>query len=528
MKLEKFLSVAIVFAALAHVIACDNAQTGKAGSETDAIIAGLERHVLVLASDEFEGRKPFTPGEIKTVAYLKKEFEAMGFEGGSSGDFFQEVPLAQIDATPSEKMAITTGGGTIHLDFMDDFVASTQRIVEEIHIKDSELVFAGYGIVAPEYDWDDYKNLDVTGKTVVVLVNDPGFAVQDDAFFRGNAMTYYGRWTYKYEEAARQGAEGIMVVHETKAAGYPWTVLQNGAASPALVLQADDNNMSLCALEGWVTTDAAARLFEHAGLSFESLSESAAHRDFKPVPVGARISLSIDNKIKLDTSKNVVALLRGTDRSDECIVYTSHWDHLGIGPAVDGDTIYNGAADNALPLACMLETARMFSELESPPKRSILFVAVTAEEDGLLGSAYYVEHPAFPLEKTVANLNYELFLPLGPMKDVTVYGYGQSELDDYVEAAAKKQNRYVAPDPFPENGMYFRTDHFSFAKKGVPALFVKGWTDHAEHGRDWTTGKIKEYWSTMYHRPAMSTTQRRPTSPELQTTRSSFLKSATG
>ena len=356
--------------------------------------------------------------------------------------------------------------------------------------------------MAPEYGWNDYAGIDVSGKTVVVLVNDPGFATQNESLFRGNAMTYYGRWTCKYEEAARQGAEGVIVVHETSAAGYPWTVLQNGAAGANLVLQSEDNNMSRCAIEGWITTAAAEMVFAAAGRSFEELSRSAARRGFEAVDLGITVSVSIENRLRRDTSRNVVAVVPGTGRADECIVYTSHWDHLGVGPAVDGDSIYNGAADNALPVACMLETARAFSLLDPPPSRSVVFIAVTAEETGLLGSEYYAANPLFPLEKTVANLNYELFLPLGRMKDVTIYGYGQSELDEYVARAAGEQGRYVMPEPNPENGMYFRTDHFSFAKRGVPAMFAKGWSDQAIHGRRWTEAQIQRYWSGHYHRPS--------------------------
>jgi Zn-dependent M28 family amino/carboxypeptidase len=462
----------------------------------------LERHVVTLASDEFGGRKPFTAGETKTVNYIRNEFEKMGLDGANNGSYFQDVPLVEITGTSSPVMQLKTNEKELNLDYFDEFIASTRRITENIDIIDSELVFAGYGIVAPEYNWNDYGELDCAGKTVLVLVNDPGLATQNESLFKGNAMTYYGRWTYKYEEAARRGAEGVIVVHQTKAAGYPWTVLQNGAAGADLVLQTEDRNMSRCALEGWVTDSAARKISELAGLDFVSLAESAAHPGFEAVELGVKVSLSIKNKLKFDTSKNVMAVLPGSDLRDECIVYTAHWDHLGIGPVVDGDSIYNGAADNALPIACMLETAKAFSKLEKKPRRSVLFLSVTAEETGLLGSEYYVAHPVFPLTKTAANLNYELFLPLGRMKDVTVYGFGQSELDAYVEDAAKDQNRYLAPELFPENGMYFRTDHFSFAKAGVPALFIKGWSDHAEHGKTWTARQVQAYWSTHYHRPS--------------------------
>ncbi len=491
-----------LFFVISLFIGCGTPHTSIQKAEDSINEADLERHVLALASDDFQGRKPFTEGEIKTVDYIRAEFEKMGLAGANGGSYFQDVPLVEITGSPSRIMTISTENGTIDLTYLEDFIASTQRITEEIILEDSELVFAGFGIVAPEHDWNDYEHVDVRGKTVLVLVNDPGFATQDESLFKGNAMTYYGRWTYKYEEAARQGAAGIIVVHETRAAGYPWTVLQNGAAGPALVLQPADNNMAKCGLEGWITEDAARRIFDAAGRDWNAAAGSAARRDFRALPMNARISLSIRNKLRFDTSKNVLAVLRGTDRADECVVYTAHWDHLGVGQAVDGDSIYNGAADNALPVACMLETAKAFSKLNRKPSRSILFIAVTAEEDGLLGSAYYVANPLFPPAKTVANLNYELFLPMGRMKDVTVFGYGQSELDDYVADAAKEQDRYVTPEPFPENGMYFRTDHFSFAKAGVPALFIKGWSDQREHGKEWTMQTIQEFWANHYHRPS--------------------------
>jgi Zn-dependent M28 family amino/carboxypeptidase len=494
--------VLVSYLVLSSIVSCSNHKIDIQEAENSIKKNDLERHVLALASDDFQGRKPFTDGETRTVNYIKTEFEKMGLQGANNGSYFQDVPLVEITGSPSRFMEIFTKDGTLQLTYLDDFIASTQRITEKINIENSELVFAGYGIVAPEYEWNDYEGIDVKGKTALVLVNDPGFATQDESLFKGNAMTYYGRWTYKYEEAARQGAKGIIVIHETKAAGYPWTVLQNGAAGSDLVLQSPDNNLSRCALEGWLTREAARKIFDASGHNMNEMTDSAAERSFEAVPLHARISLTIANTLRFDTSQNVLAMLQGNERADECIVYTAHWDHLGIGPAVDGDSIYNGAADNALPIACMLGTAKAFSKLEMKPSRSVLFIAVTAEEAGLLGSAYYVANPVFPLAKTVANLNYELFLPLGRMKDVTVFGHGQSELDDYVAEAAKEQDRYITPEPFPENGMYFRTDHFRFAKAGVPALFIKGWSDHRENGKDWTSKTIQDFWAHHYHRPS--------------------------
>jgi len=478
--------------------AYDNATKAENSiNETD-----LERHIVALASDEFQGRKPFTPGEIKTVEYLATEFKKMGLEPGNGDSYYQDVPLVEIDGESSDYMVISTAAGsTVKFARMREYIGLTRRIVESVKIKNSPLVFAGYGIVAPEYNWNDYDNLDVAGKTVLVLVNDPGYATQDESLFKGNAMTYYGRWTYKYEEAARQGATGVIVIHETGAAGYPWTVLQNGAAGTDLVLQTPDKNASLCALEGWITSEAAKKLFSEADYDFDTICAAAAKPGFNAADLDMSVSVTIYNKLKFNNSKNVVARIPGTVRPDECIVYTAHWDHLGFGPVVDGDSIYNGAADNAIPLACMLGTAKAFSRLDPGPERTILFVAVTAEENGLLGSAYYAEHPVESLDKTVANLNYELFLPMGNMKDVTVYGYGQSELDDYIADAAAEQGRYVMPELYPEKGMYFRTDHFSFAKKGVPAAFFKGWSEQAEFGNQWTADQIQNFWSNHYHRP---------------------------
>ena len=481
--------------------ACEVKQDKLQNAEKSITEEDLEKHVRALASDAFEGRKPFTEGEKKTIAYIREAFERMGLPGGYRGEYFQDVPLVEVTIKPSEDIRIDTEEGPLHFRYPDEVIASTQRIAEKIEIKDSELVFAGYGIVAPEYGWNDYEGLDAEGKTVVVMVNDPGFASQDSRLFKGNAMTYYGRWTYKYEEAARQGALGVMVVHETGAAGYPWSVLQNSAGSE-LYLQAEDHYMSRCALQGWITLEAAKTLFAKAGKDFDSLAASASRPGFASVPLGATISLTMENTLKRNVSRNVLALCPGSDRADECIVYTAHWDHLGIGPEIRGDSIYNGCADNACAVAWLLEIAEAFSQLQERPSRSVLFIAPTAEESGLLGSAYYAAHPVFPMAKTVAVMNTDI-LPLnGPMKDVTITGYGQSELDDYVETAARKQERYVMPDPEAHNGMYYRSDHFSFARLGVPALFAKGCNDHAEHGKAWARQKMKEYWENHYHRPS--------------------------
>ncbi len=464
--------------------------------------ADLEKHVKVLASDDFQGRKPCTSGEQKTTNYIADAFKNMGIPGAYNGNYFQKVPLVKMIYEPQEKVAIKTKKGVVNLEYISDFIAKTPRIEENVVIKKSDLVFAGYGIVAPEYGWNDYKDIDVKGKTVLVLVNDPGFTTQDNKLFNGNAMTYYGRWAYKYEEAARQGAAGILVIHNTAAAGYGWKVLTNTARTN-LFIQKENKNADRCALEGWMTEAAAEKLFAACGKQFDKLKEEALNPNrFKAVDLHCQINLTIRNRFQFTNSKNVVAVIKGSKHPDECIVYTAHWDHFGIGPKLNGDSIYNGAADNAIPVACMLETAKAFSKLKQKPERSVVFLSVTAEETGMIGSQYYAAHSLFPANKTVANLNYELFLPMGRMKDVTITGFGQSELDNYVADAAKTQDRYIAAEPFPENGMYYRSDHFRFAQIGVPSLFIKGWQDSREHGKEWAKQQINNYWKTAYHKPA--------------------------
>jgi len=500
MKTRNFFYHASVVITMLIAISCSSPQNYKQAEESINARA-IKTHDSILASDAFMGRMPFTEGEKKTIGYLKNEFQKLGLQPGNHGSYFQEVPMVEIKGKPAGDLLIQSDKGDFTLKFLDEYTASTRRIQEKVTVENSPLVFVGYGIVAPEYSWNDYKNIDVKGKTVVMLVNDPGYALRDTTLFKGKKMTYYGRWTYKYEEAARQGATGVMVIHETGAAGYPWGVLRNSALNADLLLRAKDNNLSRCAFEGWLTTDAATKLFANLGYNLHDLAKQALQPDFKPVPLPAKVSLQLNNHLKFDVSHNVLALLPGSVTPDECVVYTAHWDHFGIGPKINGDSIYNGAADNGYPLACLLETAKAFSELSVKPKRSVLFLAITAEEEGLIGSEFYVTHPVFPLNKTVADINYELFIPMGKMKDVTITGYGQSELDDYVTEIAKKQHRYVVEEPHPENGMYFRSDHFSFAKYGVPSLFCKGWTESAKHGKAWTFEKVKDYWTNHYHQP---------------------------
>ena len=456
----------------------------------------------ILSSDEFEGRAPASLGEVKTIDFLEQEFQKLGLKPGNGQSFFQEIPMVVITADPGARLEIKGGKKPVFFAYKDDFVALTQRVAEETSLADSEIVFAGYGITAPEYNWNDYAGLDVRGKTVLVLINDPGYATQDSALFSGRTMTYYGRWTYKYEEAARQGAAGIFIVHETGPAAYPWSVVENGWTGPQFNLASEDDGASRCAVEGWMQLETARKIFEDAGLNCDELKAAAVNPGFKAVSLGLKASLTLKNSVKKVTSRNVAALLPGTARADEFVFYMSHWDHFGVNPALEGDQIFNGAMDNATGTAALIELAEAFLKLKRPPQRSILFIAVTGEEQGLLGSEYYATHPLFPAAKTAAVINMDALNIYGPMKDITVIGYGLSDLDQYIEAAAKELGRTVSPDPTPEKGSYFRSDHFPLAKQGIPAVYPSGGTDSVEHGKEWTLAEKEKYTAENYHKPS--------------------------
>ena len=462
----------------------------------------LKTTIQILSADEFEGRAPSTPGEEKTLRFLKEKFIELGLQPGNGQSYFQEIPLTEITSRPVADLTVSGGDETNRFRYRDEYVASTMRMVERSGIEGSEMVFVGYGIVAPEYGWDDYKGIDVRGKTVVMLVNDPGYATGDPELFTGKAMTYYGRWTYKYEEAARQGAAGAFIVHETEPAAYPWAVVNNSFTGPQMSFASEDKNMSRAAVEGWLTVEAARRLFGQAGRSYDELKAGAARRGFTAIPLGLTASVSLKNSIRNVVSNNVLAVLPGGERKDECIIYMAHWDHLGIDTSRTDDPIFNGALDNATGVAGLLEIAQAFTKLEKRPSRSILFVSVTCEEQGLLGSEYYADHPVYPLDHTVAALNMDAMNIMGPMKDVTVIGYGNSELDDYVIEAAQTQGRTVRPDPEPEKGSFFRSDHFSLAKRGVPVLYTGSGTDHVVHGTEWTREQRDKYVAEKYHKPS--------------------------
>ncbi|MEI8606615.1 M28 family metallopeptidase [Pseudoalteromonas sp. B160] len=430
----------------------------------------LAEHVKVLASDEFGGRAPSSKGEELTLAYLTEEFKKLGYQPGNGDSFLQEVPLVSLEADPN--MVLTIGGKDYQ--YKKDMVMGSSRISERQSIKDSELVFVGYGVNAPEYNWNDYAGLDVKGKTVVILVNDPGFATKDPALFTGDAMTYYGRWTYKYEEASRQGAAGAIIVHETAPASYPWSVVENSWSGEQFGFQKENNNMDRVAVEGWVTTEVANELFTKAGLDFASAKANAAKGAYHVDMGDLTASIAVKNTIKKSISYNFIATLPGSEKPDEHIIYSAHWDHLGTDKNRKGDQIYNGAHDNATGTAGLIEVAEAFASLPKHPSRSMTFLAVTAEEQGLLGSKYYAAHPVIAANKTVANINMDSLNLLGKVKDISVVGIGKSEMDSLLAQAANAQGRTVSGDPKPSSGGYYRSDHFAFANMGIPAMYAGG------------------------------------------------------
>jgi Zn-dependent M28 family amino/carboxypeptidase len=457
----------------------------------------LGEHIKTIASDEFEGRAPSTKGEELTLAYLEKHFKSHGFIGGNNGSFYQEVPLVSIEASPD--MTLNIAGKAY--EYKKDMVMGTSRMSELESIENSELVFVGYGINAPEYDWNDYKDLDVKGKTVVILVNDPGFATQDDSLFTGNAMTYYGRWTYKYEEASRQGAAGAIIVHETAPASYPWSVVENSWSGPQFGFQKENNNMDRVAVEGWITLDVANELFAKAGLDFANEKEKAAKGGYSVDMGDLTASVTVKSEIKKSVSRNFIATLPGSKTPDEHIIYSAHWDHLGKDPGKKGDNIYNGAHDNATGTAGMIEIAEAFSMLPTKPARSITFLAVTAEEQGLLGAKYYAANPIIAANKSVANINMDSLNLLGRVKDISVVGAGKSEMDEYLARAAQSQNRTLSGDPRPAAGGYYRSDHFAFAQMGIPAMYSGGGTQAIDEETERYRKRMGLILRGCYHQP---------------------------
>ncbi|HEX2191542.1 MAG TPA: M28 family metallopeptidase, partial [Longimicrobiaceae bacterium] len=466
--------------------------------------ARLEQHVRVLASDEFLGRGPATPAEAMTVEYIAGQFREAGLEpGGPNGSWFQEVPLNQYDIVGTPELSYTVGGRRRSLAQGEEVAVRASMLgVDSVAIRSAPLVFLGYGVKAPERNWDDYAGQDLRGRVGIVLVNDPDFETgQGD--FGGKAMTYYGRWTYKYEEAARQGLAGLLIVHETEPASYGWATVKNSNTNTMFDIVRENPGEVHPLLEGWIQRDVAVELLRAAGQDFEALKRRAQTRGFRPVPLeGATFSARYDVRRAGIRSRNVLGRLPGTTRPGETVLYGGHWDHLGVGaPDARGDSIYNGAVDNATGIAAILELARVFAA-GPRPERSLVFAAWTVEEKGLLGSEYYAANPVYPLETTVAGFNIDALSPTGPARDLLVVGYGQSELEDRLEAVLTAGGRVVARDPNPEAGYFFRSDHFPMAKRGVPMLYVDSGEDLLEGGTAAGKAAADAYRRDAYHQPA--------------------------
>ncbi len=466
--------------------------------------ATMKEVTKTLSTDAFEGRSPGSPGEEKTTAYLVEKFKAAGLvPGGKDGSWFQNVPLLEITAKNVSPLTITgKDGKNFAFKYSNDFVTGSYQEQPRIDIKDSELVFVGYGINAPEKGWNDYAGTDVKGKTVVILVNDPDFGTESlDGPFGGKAMTYYGRWTYKFEEAARQGAAAALIIHDTAPAAYGWNVVNSSWTGTQFLAQSENKGADQTKANGWIQNAAAKSMFDAAGQDMAKLSAAAKVRGFKAVNLGLKASLNFDNDLARKNSKNVVGLIKGAKKPDEYVLYTAHWDHLGkCTPAPDGDDICNGAVDNATGSAALVSLAETF-EAGGTPDRSVIFLAVTAEESGLLGSKYYANNPVYPLSQTVGGVNMDAFSMAGPAKNLTVIGRGKSQLDDYLNAAAKIEGRTPENEPTPEKGFYYRSDHFSFAKLGVPMIYFEGGDDLVTGGKVAAKAAAEDYEKNRYHSP---------------------------
>ncbi|TCT20043.1 M28 family metallopeptidase [Thermomonas haemolytica] len=464
--------------------------------------ADFAAHVQQLASDAFGGRGPGTPGEQKTVDYIKAQFARIGLQPGNGEQWFQTVPMVRSVADPSTVLHLSIGDTRQDLAFGTDMVVGSHSEQPRVELKDSPLVFVGYGIDAPERGWNDYAGLDVRGKTVVILVNDPGFASGDPRLFDGKRMTYYGRWTYKFEEAARKGAAAALIIHDTPGASYGWDVVRNSWSGPQYYLPASVDPAPRLPIQGWLSGEAAKALFAAAGQDLGRLRAAAGKPGFKPVPLPATASVALQSTLSTAQSRNVLGLLPGREAADEAIVYMAHWDHLGTHADEPGDNIYNGAVDNATGVAALLELAEAFQHAPTPPKRSILFLAVTLEESGLLGSQYYVAHPVIPLAKTVAVFNIDALAPIGKARDITVVGKGNSELEDLLAEVLRQQGRRISEESNPAAGYYFRSDHFNFAKAGVPALYIDSGEALVDGGRAAGEAATRDYTAHRYHTPA--------------------------
>ena len=500
----KLTSALLISSAI--LLACTASETATPAGNLEAASSAsdLSRRIERLSSDEFQGRAPSTPGGQAASQYIADEMAGAGLAPAGEGNtFFQAVELTAATVLPSSTMSISNSGEQV-LDGnnTENAVFWTKRLNPSVAVESSELVFVGYGVNAPEYGWNDYEGIDVKGKTVVMLVNDPGFATKDEAVFKGNAMTYYGRWTYKYEEAARQGAAAAIVIHETEPASYGWDVVSGSWTGEQYDLVRPDKGASRTALEGWVTYDQANQMFKSAGLDLAKMKSDAAVKTFQAVPAPTlTLDATINQNVKTTKSRNVAGVLKGKTRPDEYVLYMAHWDHLGMSESVEGDDkIFNGAVDNATGTAAIIEVAEAMAE-RGAPDRSVIFVAVTAEESGLLGSAYYGEKPLVPLAQTVGGLNIDAMLPVGETKDMKVIGFGSSELEDLLKRQLEKRGMYVVPDDKPEAGYFYRSDHISLAKLGVPMLYADPGNDHVTNGLTYGEKFAKEYTAERYHKP---------------------------
>lgn len=467
---------------------------------------GLLAHIKVLASNEFEGRAPGTKGEELSVNYITDQFKKIGLKPGNpDGSYTQEVPLAGIKSEP--RMSFAVRDGTIELKYPDDFIASSARLQPEIKINNSEVVFVGYGIVASEYGWDDYKNVDVRGKTLLMLIGDPPIpdpkdsSKLDEKMFKGKAMTYYGRWTYKYEIAAQKGAAAAVIIHQTQSAGYPYSVVKTSWGKENYEIDSPNKNTDALEARSWVTLDTAKKLLTACGQDFDALTKSAITKEFRPAVLDAKANIDIKQQLRSFKSHNVIGKLEGSDPKlrDEYIIYTAHWDHLGRNPSLQGDQIYNGAIDNASGVASLIQLAAAFAKLNPPPKRSVLFIATTAEEAGLLGAKFYAQHPLYPLEKTLADINIDTINPWGKTRDIEDLSNDNSTLDDLLTAAAKRNGRVMKPNSQPEKGGFYRADHFEFSKRGVPSLYTGGGKDFIGKPPDFGQQKKDDYTAHHYH-----------------------------
>jgi Zn-dependent M28 family amino/carboxypeptidase len=513
--LRQWRSVVCLTLVMTSVAVCSKAPSNGAGSAaSNAAVdsaaqsitaAGLMQHIKDLSDDSMEGRGPGTPGETKTVAYMQSQFKSLGLAPGNpDGTYLQNVDLVGYVAHPTA--SYTAGGKKISLSYPNDFIANSRHRVPETKVMNSDVIFVGYGVVAPEYGWDDYKGVDVKGKTILMLVNDPpvrvaGDTALDSTMFKGRAMTYYGRWTYKYEIASSKGAAAAIVIHETGPAGYPFTVVSGSNSAEQFDVLSPDADKRV-PVEGWLTLDKTKEILSAAGQNFDSLKAAAARKDFKPVVLNAKANYDVRVDSRQIQSHNIVAKLQGTDKKDEYVVYTAHWDHLGKDTTLKGDQIYNGAADNASGSSALLEIARAYTKLATPPRRSILFLSVTAEEKNLLGTKFYATHPLYPLNKTATDINMDGVNQWGKTSDYTVIGLGNSTLDDVLGTVLASQNRTVRPDPEPEKGFYYRSDHFEFAKVGVPALDIDAGIDFIGKPNGYGVQKRDEYTNNDYHKPS--------------------------